>query len=47
MNNMDDGNTIECIEKYETKDKKDKNKKIYDKVMKILGLSNEEINEKN
>lgn len=38
---MDNGNCIEAVEKYETTDKKDKNKKIYDKVMKALGLTEE------
>lgn len=37
------GNVIETVEKYETGDKK---KPCYDKVMKILGLTEEELKEK-
>lgn len=44
---MDCGNEIQGIERYETKktEKNGKNKPIYDKVMKILGLTEEELNE--
>ena len=37
-----DGNQIECVEKYETENKK---KPVFDKVMKILGLTKEELDE--
>lgn len=42
MDNID-GNVIAPVEKYETGDKK---KPCYDKVMKILGLTEEELDEK-
>lgn len=42
---MDGGNEIQAIEKFETR-KKDK-KPYYDKVMKILGLTESELDEKN
>lgn len=40
------GNEIQGVEKYETH-KKDKKEPVYDKVMKILGLTEEEIKENN
>ena len=42
---MDGGNCIETVEKYETTDKKEKNKKIYDKVLKALGLTKDVLDE--
>lgn len=42
---MDGGNCIAPVEKYETTDKKEKNKKIYDKVLKFLGLTKDILDE--
>lgn len=45
-----DGNIIEGVEKYQTteeKGKKWRKKPCYDKVMKALSLTTEELNEKN
>ena len=46
-NNMDGGNEIQGIERYETKktEKNGEKKPCYDKVMKILGLTEKELNE--
>ena len=43
---MDGGNEIQAVEKYETRKKDDKDKVIYDKVMKALGLTSEILDEK-
>lgn len=44
---METGNVIAPIEKYETtKSKNNKNKKIYDKVLKALGLTEEILDKK-
>lgn len=40
---MDGGNEIQAIEKFETK--KNEKKPCYDKVMKILGLTEQELDE--
>ena len=42
---MDNGNAIEGIEKYQTRKGTDKKEPMYDKVMKILGLTAEELKE--
>lgn len=45
---MDGGNEIQAIEKFETKknEKNGEKKPVYDKVMKILGLTESELKEK-
>lgn len=46
---MDGGNCIEAVEKYQTteeKNKKYRKKPVYDKVMKVLGLTKEEFDGK-
>jgi len=41
-----DGNEIQLVEKYQTRKGDDKKKPFYDKVMKILGLSDEILDDK-